>query len=646
MPYPRELHLGEEIENRLIRYIETELLNHHAERSDYVDELKKWQADYWATPSTKNVDFPFKGAATIIIPLSGIAIEAIHARVMTTMFGLPQFVSAQAMAPDWEIVEKPVERFLDYELQNVIKIRQPLGDCYLEAEKYGTMVAEVGYERIVKTAVREINGIEQEFPVVVKDGAVVDSVPGARFLMPFHEKDPEMAIWVGTEHSASWYHLETMELAGLFRPGTIISRNFDADGNPQNPSKLYSWLKTQSAEGTAFTSGIEFDRSQQTLDKTKPVFPKQLDWKKLKLAFDVDNSSTAKEIIVHYHQESRTIMSIRYNWNEDLGRDYLIGQYFPVEHRWRGIGICKMNEQFQREITTQHRQRIDNATIANMRMIVVSKMSNYGPNEPIFPGKMWLVDDLAHINTLQLGEVYASAFENEQATLIYWQQRLGVNETILGMPQSGTPGTATSDLARIQEGNKKFDFVFQNFKDFASQIINRVAVVIQQFGPRRLAYYDTVEGGQLVKQYFSMPESLVRDGLLISLKAAGAQQNKILDRQNWTQISQFMQQYFTNALSMMQFIGDPQLLMLVIAKAILASNEAMRQIFETYDVRNIDRMLLTEIEQMLRSTFNGQAPGQGSGQPVQTSGSDIIAQVFGAGASNGTNRIGELQQRV
>jgi hypothetical protein len=60
--------------------------------------------------------FPFTGAATIVIPLSAIAVEAVHARTMTMMFGIPQFVSAHAVSNDWDNASRPVERFMDREL--------------------------------------------------------------------------------------------------------------------------------------------------------------------------------------------------------------------------------------------------------------------------------------------------------------------------------------------------------------------------------------------------------------------------------------------------------------------------------------------------------------------------------------------------
>src|SRR5688572_12861227 len=108
--FPREIYLDPETEEELRMYLDTELANHYMERGEHITDLMRWQKDYWAKPTTEQATFPFTGAATIVIPLSAIAIEAIHARTMTTMFALPQIVSARPLSPDWDDKVNHVER--------------------------------------------------------------------------------------------------------------------------------------------------------------------------------------------------------------------------------------------------------------------------------------------------------------------------------------------------------------------------------------------------------------------------------------------------------------------------------------------------------------------------------------------------------
>lgn len=643
--YPREVYLDQETEDKLASYIRDVYYTHAAEKTEHLQDLLRWQKEYWAKPTNEIATFPFRGAATIVVPLSAIAIETVHARNMTQRFALPQLVSAHAVNPEWESAAAPFERFLNRELLDEMKIRRPLGDCYLEAEKYGTMIGKVGYEKTIRSSIRQVGESEEEVDVIVYDGAVLDAVPDARFLMPHESRDPQTAQWCGEEHSETPYNVMMLEQAGAFRPGTIIDGpNWESD--PTQISRLHSWINRTMNESSPI-SGNKFERAQEELEHTKAQWPKRIDWLELYIPWDVDKTGRLKELIVHFHYDSNTFMSIRYNHHTDLRRPYRTAPYFPVEHRWRGIGICKMNEQFQKEITVQHRQRIDNATLANMRMIKISKLAGYGPKEPVFPGKMWFLDDMSHIDTLQMGEIYPSSYSNEQATLLYSQQRLTVNEITLGQPQAGTPGTATSDLARIQEGNRKHDFIYQNFTEFTEEIITDIADVIWQFGPRNIEYFDSAENGGLVKAVLEMPVSGIRDGLLIELKASTQQHNRVLDRQNWVQIAPVLQQYYEGLLNL-AMIGQlgPQVTQIIVMKGINAATEAARQFLESYDVRNIDRMILKELEELmkrgLQSAGVGSSANGGTVSSQQNPGMEQLARAFsgfGAGGNGVSNRI-------
>lgn len=611
MPYPRQLVLDEDTKNALVSYLNTELDNHYLERGTWIDDLIQWQKEYWAKPTIKQATFPFTGASTIIIPLTAISVEAVHARTMTTLFGIEQIVSSKDKTSLLADYARPYELFMNHQLLNVMQFKEKTNDAVLEVIKLGTGCMKSGYERVVRTAVRTIGDTEQEFEVVTKDGATVDTVPISQFLMPFYARGIENAPWVGEEHSETGYTIQSMERSGLFYAGTY--------------DKIKSFLEQAAIENEA----RKYERSQQTLEDKVPTQPKLIDWVELWCCYDIDKSGYDKELVIHYHRASNTLMSVRYNWRADLSKPYHLGVYFPVEHRWAGIGVAKQTEQFQKEITTQHRQRLDNATLANIRMFKVSKLTGYGPNEPIFPGKMWFLDNMDHIDSIQMGEIYPSAYNNESGTLMFSQQRTGVNEVTLGMPQVGTPGTATSDLSRIQEGNKKFDYHFSNIKTFLNHVITDVELNIQQFGPRDIDYYNIVDGGQYVMDYFSKasPEQ-IRNHTLIDLKLVGSQRNEIVDRQNWIQLFPMINQYYQGLLLLSQ--GNPQLYSAIVQQALKASTEVIKQILETYEVHNIDRILIPNLLQPGMPNVGSIVP-----TPNGPVGAGLLATQLVSGANNG-----------
>jgi hypothetical protein len=638
MAYPRLLNLADDVKRDLISYIESEILIHYAERNQHIQDYMRWQKEYWASPDeNKPTNFVNAHASNIIIPITAISVESIYARVMTTRFALEDLVSCHAIAKDWADAAVPVERFMNHEMLRVMRVRKPIGESYLSAIKFGTMVGKVVYEKKVKTTIREINGSEEEIQVVTNDGAKYIPVPEPRFLMPYSDLDPQTSRWCGEEHSMVPYDVMLLEEGGMFYPGTIVDYNAtEANGRPTTEGKYEAILKPFVNRAYNIQTGIggnKVEREQETLEHRRAQWPKRIDWIEIQLAFDVDKSGKPKEIVVHYHRDARYLMAVRYNWTSNLRREYRSEVYFPVEYRWTGLGVCKQDEQFQKEITVQHRQKIDNGSIANMRMLKVHKLSGYGAKEPIFPGKMWFLNDMEHIKEFQLGEIYPSGYQNEQSALIYSQMRTGVNEVSLGQPQVGTPGTATSDLARIQESNKKWDLIYDNFNSFTQDIIMDTADVIQQFGPRQLSYLDTAENGDLVRQFFEMPASYIRDGIILNLKVTSQQANRLLDRNNWQQIGQGITQYIGGMIEMAQLLGDQQLMKLFAVKGMDAATEAFKQFLETFDMRNVDRMAFSDLVRQIQQQINGgNSVDNGNSGNVQPVGPTSIGL-----ASNGQN---------
>lgn len=632
--YSRFLKLSPIVMEALKNYITQQIEMHRAERTAFDDEMIKYQKDYWAKASEAPKTFPFVNAAKLIIPLTAISVEAVHARTMTTLFGLKQLVSAKAKSEAWADAQGPYERHIGQELK-AAKFRENIESSILEIEKLGTGLGRAEWEQQIKYGIRSVGGREVEFPVYTKRGAFIYSVPLSRFVMPFACMDVQSAPWCGELHITTQHDLYLGEQSGLYEQGTY--------------AKLYNWVQTNSVSDKSQTE-------QELLDLRQPVWPARLEFYKLFLSYDVDNSGVMKEICVLWHHDSRSFMGIRYNDYHDLRRPYRKGVYFPVEYRWTGIGIGKQNEAFQEEVTTQHRQRIDNATIANMRMFKVSRLSGYSPKEPIGPGKMWFLDDMSHVESLQMGEVYNSAYNNENQTLLYSQQRTGVNDVTLGMPQVGTPGTATGDLARVAEGRKKYDYVYNNIKSYVNELVADFASLQHKYGPRRVEYLDDTPGNQLVKRFLELPEEAVADGMIIEVGMAGEQDNRLIDRSNWTQIAGTLQQYYTALLDIARNMKDMELYARISMKAMQASSEAMRQLLESFDVRNIDRIVMMEFINNPTGTPNGNTglinAGNASGGSPTVIGASTqppisnAAQILTSGGGGGASQLSRILQSL
>jgi len=571
--FPRNIRLDQETKDKLISYLNTEIQNHRAERSSWVSDLENWQIDYWAKPAETVKKVPFNGACNIVIPLTAIAVEALHAREMTTLFALDQFVTLK-LPDQFSAFTSDLEHAIDRILLNDVDIFKFSDATLLENKKLGTGVGKSGYQKIIKRAIRTIGDEDQAFDVVTQQGPMLDGVRVSSFLMPFTCTDPQTAPWVGEEHIKSPYDIKLLSQSGLFYP------------------EVYDeYLKFVSQGQASNISSYSYDQTVKELQDQVPIkWPREVAWHEIWLSFDVDGDGEEEEIVVHYHWPSQMFFSIRYNWHDDLRRPYRIVNHFPMEYRWAGIGVGKQNEQLQMEVTTQHRQRIDNATLANMRMYKVKDGKGYGPNEPIFPGKIWLVDEMEDVQELVMTEVYPSSYNNEQQASIWSNQRTGVSELTLGMPQVGTPGTATGDLSRVQEANRKYDYQHLHSKKFLIQCIGDALLETAQFGVRDAGMFSYIPNGMALQQMLTMPADQIKQVILAELTIAGQNSNRLIDRNTWTQLAGITQQYYTGLIQIAQLMGNPQLTQQIAMKAMAASTEVYKQILEAYDVRSIDKI--------------------------------------------------------
>ena len=305
--WPRMIKLEKEVETRLSSWLWAELDAFYLERQDLLEDWRRFQTLYWATPATKEKNFPFRRAANIVIPLAAIAVEAHFARFMTTLFSVEPFWSIRAKVPEWIETAKPMERYLQSEVESneALKVFEFCSDVIPELLKLGTAVGKSGYEKLTKKSLRStgVGDSEEEVFATIKNGATLERVPLGNFIQRLAELDPQTTPMVGEQHEFTWGQLKRM----------AQSTRMDADAI----EKIKHWWQ----EKDTTSSSYEGDSVQSEIDKnakTAPTWFTVFKVQELWVSFDVDGSGWDKEIVLDYHRDSRTFLSIRYNWYDDL----------------------------------------------------------------------------------------------------------------------------------------------------------------------------------------------------------------------------------------------------------------------------------------------------------------------------------------
>ena len=591
--YTPLLFLSEDAKESLRRYVRDEVMNHDMERVDWVADIQKYERLYWATPNPAQTS-PLQGGSNIIIPVIAIAVEMMVARTIGKMFALEQF-SSFTMNDEWSQIESSVEAVVDHELLKSANIKEAITLCAVDFFLLGTCVFKSGYLSIKRRATRyNQDNEEEEVEVVVRKGVDINPVQPQNFLLPFYAADVASSPWCGEDISSSEHEIKQLVANGFFYDDVYekLENHFAilAD-NHLSPS--------DAARG-----------EQERRENRQPLWPRRVTWKHLCVSFNTGKDYD-EELYVYYHVDSDTILGIRYNDRHDLSRPYFVATHFPVPGRWAGIGQAKMGEQFQYEITTQHRQRLDAISLAILRMFKAKKGRGIKPDEPIFMGKIWMVEDMQDLEIFQTGEVYPSSFQGESNTLMFWNQRSNVNEANLGMPQVGTPGTAASDLSRVQESNTRADFSYNRFKETIRKVVLDAICIMGKYGLQHEGVYNSVSNPDEVRRFLSQSPMMLKQEIGFKFDLAGQSQNRQIDRATWTQLSGILTQTYKNALELAQQSQNPELVARLTKKALAASAEVMRQILEAFDRRNISKIAITPED--LNGSPEQNSIGQGIG---------------------------------
>lgn len=582
--WPRMLQLSEETKGRLVEYLSFEISEAWRERSLLAEDWIQWQKDYWAKPEQAQRNFPFKKAANIVIPLSAIAVEAIYARLLNTLFSVKPFWSIRPKHASWIDGAPVIEKWFQSkaEDQDELDAYGFASSSLLELVKFGTGIGKSGYHRdIRKVNVDLPDGTTQERWIEKKNGATLDYVPLANYLQRAHENDPQVATWCGEEHfNYSWSQMKREALGGRIDPDALEA------------IRTY-WSSGKTSESNA----LKVDEVKDDLQNLQPGWNETFDFQEIWLSFDVDGDGVDEEIVVDFHHKSSTILSCRYNWYADLHRPYRIGVYMPVEGRWAGIGVGKQSEQFQPLITTVHRQRLDAGTLANMGQIAIKRSSGYGPGEPMFPGKLWFLENVDDIKEFSLSNhQHFSQIQNESTAKTYYDQRVGIHEMNLGATGQGTPAPASTDLTKLAESNKKFDMVMRNVKRWYGQLGVDVLQNYQQFGYQDQAWLQQDPDGIWIEQFLEFPAESVRKGAIIELTVTDSITNQEVEQQKMQGVFAILTQHNMNVVSMAlnvaQVTGDWSAYMQLAPMALRSSNEITRRLLKALRIPDVENFVL------------------------------------------------------
>lgn len=575
---------------KLADYLAYEITDSLAEHNELEDRLDDWQMAYDGDPKERKKTFPWPGASNVVIPIIGMTCDAIVARFINTLFGMTPFWSARALRRETEPFAKPIENYLEWSRINEFNLYGALRPWANELTKFGWAWLKWGWEvyTVREWAFDETMGATPRDTIVRRP--VLYHVCNRDIIKQVGVEDEKQAEWIAHRIRLTDNQLRLRRHDGLYVDVEKIITNKD--------------------DATRVHESLKSDRHSPTSprERLNTVFEVCVDW-------PWGDDDYPEQMLVTFHLPTKTVM--RAVFNPYGHRMYEKTSFILREGKYEGLGIARRLWHLQEEITTIHRQRVDNGTVANTRFYV-GKRGMIKDGTMVWPGRVLTVQDPEKdLKAFQLGDVYPSMHQLEMAALAYAERASGVSDYQMGRESSiaGSRATATGTLAVIQEGNRRFDLNVRDMREGLGRVGKRILELNQRFRPRGAAFF--VQGekeGELTEAVLSLPPEFSAAGMAIELTATTATINREIEKQGLIALMGLANQYYQTLGQAAMGLSNPQVpgeLKELIVRMTQGGEYLFKRIAQTFDIKDIDRVVPSLIPDGA-----GGGPGAGAGPPA------------------------------
>jgi hypothetical protein len=606
-PFPKTMiDISEERKEAFLIWLDQNLRNLQSEQSKKQDVWADYEIAYRAYPEAYKRT-PFEGASSIVVPVIAMAVDPIHARLDTGIFKQDPPVTLKALRKDVVKYMPSVQKFFNYWLKHVAKLRQTASPRILECTKLGTMVFKTIYDREVYTI--KTYDPSQNYKVIDRTevryagprilGLSIGDVlfsPGFQFL----QDCPIVAERIRT----NYWKLKIAEKSGKLQDVDKIKDQTTSERTPLEDARTIA----------AQHQPVGVGNGDNDLDNLV-VYEIWCD-------YDIDGNDLPESIVCTYEPKSRTILQLRYNWYFNQKKPYVVIPYTTTNESLLGIGLCEMVFPFQQAITKWEQMAEDNAYIANIRMFIVKKDSDIEEVPRLYAGRCFFVDDpRSDFVPFASGDIYPSTLSERQNLFGLVEKRTGVSDYLTGResPIIGSRATATSTLALIQEGTKRVEEVLENFRDgFGEAFLNCFSIWMQYGleGLDEMVLGDDVVAHEVREFFDIITQTSVYGTVGIDLTATDASGNKAALQSVQLQLIQVMMGYYEKLLEAMSIAVNLQMQgneagVEIIKDTARAARKLFTDLLHDYNIRNPEEYL-PELEKYLNGRpTDGGGPAQG-----------------------------------
>lgn len=535
-----QIQLEDAMVEEISNWLQNELLEAANRRSDMEEKMNMLMRTYEANPEEERKSFPWDGACNLVVPVAATAVEAVFTRITQAIFGMGDLYSGRQRSANWAEAVEPTIDWLNWVNANVFDAERVYGRWVLSCIKYGTSVIKLPWVRRTREVryMDSAGGLVQE-RIVLHDGPKPEFIPLEDFFWSNDAnttQDIQGCEWVAQRFYTTWKQLKEAELSG-------------------------DYLEVDRIKENKRTTFKDSESDMQEITGEVPQEPGDYELYEVWASYPIDEEGTLAEIVVTYHLETRTVLRAVFNFYRHQERPFHLVTFFPRENHLTGIGLVEMLADVQEEVTAIHRNRLDNATLANAKVYKRTKGANVR-FEDVYPGALLDVDNEGDLTNMDMGMPHDTLLKEEMHTITIGEKRSGVSDYTVGRESSaiGSRATATSTMALIREGNVRFRFLIRQLRNSLTDIGQQIIALYQQFAPNREVMYEIFS--ETEKQWFqklmTLPPEYSRANIAIDVKALDENTNEEMKQQALMMMMKVMQETYMNIGNALMLLTNPQ----------------------------------------------------------------------------------------
>ena len=592
------------------------------------EKLPEYVRLYKARPKNENVDWPWPGAANLVIPIIGTSSDELLARVQAGIWMYDPLWSATMSGDiptkDGEELKQILQNFLmdmayDPAELDLYRVSQSANHS---AIKYGTGVIYTPYE--YEEEVERIyigGGLDSGSKVQSKehtftkfDGPHPELLPLNRF--GFDPSVPKL------ENMKLFYHIDSLDMWALqdLRAKSPYYKQKDLDELLMQPDAVQ---ETEMEREINSQFGIESSGCDSGAAR----------WYIYTVWFSYIIGGHKYSFQCKYHKRSERILWIAFNNYPKNMLPYQDMKLAYDDESYLGTGFAEMIHMIQKEVSNNNNWRTNNRNYAMLGAWRVDPESKLSSMLDIFPG-VGIPARQGEVEYFKTGADIGYSDGPDQFHMAIAKVRTGVDPASGGTgggivnPKRGIYSAAGTSMVMAQANNRN-NLRTGDMRSAHTKLGLKFLTLYSNFGiGEKLRAYGN-DGAKLSKAF-----ELYKAGTLgLRLRPSSASMNKEMERQNDILLSDRLDRYYQSQAQILQAIqtpGIPEPLKQYYFDMLLATKATMQSLLRNFNKDNTETVLpdvakiITAFQQQA-GAGNGNQDSRGS-NPVSQIPSGIMAQ--------------------